>query len=140
MSLESKDGRAIANRLRELGESEALLLARRILDDPATLPIPEHDVARTVKAGELLKVWDRRVQFAELKGRTFPGAKGLVERLTAIPPATRLVLHHLENSDTVGLFFFKVDDDTFVGLVLADRPNPRHGLDDWNPANVRMGT
>jgi len=140
MSLESKDGRAIASRLRELGESEALLLARRILDDPATLPIPEHDVARTVKAGELLKVWDRRVKFAELKGRTFPGAKGLVERLSALPSAAELVLHHLENSDTVGLFFFEAHDDKFVGLVLTDQRHPNHGLDDWKGAKAKKRT
>jgi hypothetical protein len=140
MSLEGKDGRAIADRLRELGESEALALAGQFLDDPVALPAPEHDVARTVKAGELLKVWDARVQFAEKKGRAFPGATALVERLTAIRSATELVLHYLRNADTVGLFFFEADDDHFVGLVLADQRHPNHGLDDWNGAKAKQRT
>ncbi len=122
MNLESKGGRAIADRLRDLGESEALALAGQFLYDPTTSPIPDHVTTRTTTAGRLLEVWDARVRFAESKGRAFPGAKALVGKLTALNPATELILHYLQNLETVGLFFFEANSDRFVGLVFADRP------------------
>jgi hypothetical protein len=126
MNLEPKDGRSIANLLRELGESEALVISMRLLSDPTTRPSPNHAITRTVRAGALLEVWDARVRFAESKGRDFPGAKTLVERLATLDPATELVLHYLESLETVGLFYFeaKSESDKFVGLVLADRRAP----------------
>jgi hypothetical protein len=126
MNLEPKDGRSIANLLRELGESEALVISMRLLSDPTTRPSPNHAITRTVRAGALLEVWDARVRFAESKGTDFPGAKTFVERLATLHPATELVLHHLESPETVGLFYFeaKSESDKFVGLVLADRRAP----------------
>ncbi len=126
MILETKDGPAIANRLRELGESEALVISMRLLNDPTTRPNPDHATIRTARAGTLLEVWDARVRFAELNGKTFPGAKALVERLITLHPATELVFHYLQNLKTVGLFYFEAnsDSDKFIGLVLADRRDP----------------
>ena len=126
MNFETKDGRSIANLLRELGESESLGISMRLLNDPTTLPSPNHAPTRTVRAGALRQVWDARVRFAELKGKNFPGAKTLVARLATLHPATELVLHYLQSLETVGLFYFEAnsDCDKFVGLVLADRRAP----------------
>jgi hypothetical protein len=114
MNLETKDGRAIAERLRELGESEAIVIATRFLDDPTAHPTADHVVTRTIRAGALLEVWDARVRFAKFNGRTFPGAKALVERLTALHPATEVVLHYLQNLKTVGLFYFEANSDKLL--------------------------
>jgi hypothetical protein len=124
MNLEAKDGRAIANQLRGLGESEALRISMRLLNDPTTRPNPNHATTRTVRAGALLEVWEARVRFAELNGRTIHGAKALVERLTTLHPASELVLHYLQNLETVGLFYFEANSDKFVGLLVADRRAP----------------
>jgi len=122
-------------RLGEFGDSEALAVARRFLDDPNTRVASDHPTHTT--ATELLKVWEVRVRNTQITGRTLRGAKAFVQRLIALPPGTEVVLYSLQSPELVGLFFFEVHADTFVGLVLVERPDQR--LENWNLAMGKTG-
>ncbi len=122
------DREAIATRLEDFGDDEVLDAARQFLQNPKARPI-----SRPLRgpAAKLLRVWSVRLQNTRLTGRKLSGAAALVERLRALHRSTAVRAYALETEEKVGLFYFTVEDNKFIGLVLTDKPDPRIALGNW---------
>jgi hypothetical protein len=74
-----------------------------------------------ITVSEAIRLWGTRLKNVQFTNKPIQGVECLLMRLAALAPEDELEQFNFTGRDFLGILFFALNDQEFVGLVFVDR-------------------